>query len=160
MVFRYEFLQHNRCSSVTPDALLTAEALSIQKAQRRKKFPRLLSGLGNDRGTDRNRRVSATLSPIFYLFLAPSGILYLKVQQLLTHGETPDASPPPIVGKRRPGPKHPNYGIPAEHWPTVVQRVVEKKEPLHSIAAAFGVSHETIRRLLLRVQRQHGQQAY
>jgi hypothetical protein len=109
---------------------------------------------------ERNRRVSATLSPIFYLFLAPSGKLYLKVQDLLAHGETHDASPPPIVGKRRPGPKHPNYGIPAEHWPTVVQRVVEKKEPLHSIAAAFGVSHETIRRLLLRVQRQHGQQAY
>ena len=45
-------------------------------------------------------------------------------------GETHDASPPPIVGKRRPGPKQPNYGIPAEHWPTLVQRVVEQKEPL------------------------------
>ena len=73
----------------------------------KKKFPRLLSGLENDRGTDRNRRVSATLSPIFYLFLAPSGKLYLKVQNLLAHGETHDASPPPIVGKRRPGPKYP-----------------------------------------------------
>jgi hypothetical protein len=49
---------------------------------------------------------------------------------------------------RRPGPQHPAYGIPAEHWPTVVQRVVEQKEPLRTVAAAYGVSHETIRRLI------------
>jgi hypothetical protein len=93
--------------------------------------------------------VSAPLSPILYLFLAPKGTLYLKVQQLLAHGETHDTSLPPIVGKRRPGPKHPAYGIPASQWPTVVQRVVEQKEPLRTVAAAYGVSHETIRRLLL-----------
>ena len=85
-----------------------------------------------------NRRVSATLSPILYLFLAPSGKLYLKVQNLLALDEVPDASPPPIVGNRRPGPKHPNYGIPAEHWPTVVHRVVEQKEPLRTVAACTG----------------------
>src|SRR5437588_4604412 len=58
------------------------------------------------------RRVSSPLSPICSLFLAPSGTLYLKVQQVLAHGGTPDASPSPIVGKRRPGPKHPKYGVP------------------------------------------------
>ena len=110
------------------------------------------------KGIERNRRVSAPLSPILYLFLAPSGILYLKVQQLLTHGEAPDASPPPIVGKRRPGPKHPAYGIPASQWPTVVHRVVEMKEPLRAVAAAYGVSHETIRRILLYTHQQNGQQ--
>jgi hypothetical protein len=52
---------------------------------------------------DRNRRVSAPLSPIFPLLLAPSGTLYLRVQQLLAHSETPDASLPPMGGKRRPG---------------------------------------------------------
>ena len=98
--------------------------------------------------------MSSSLSPIFYLFLAPSGKLYLKVQQLRAHSEKHDASPPPIVGKRRPGPKHPNYGIPAEHWPTVVHRVVEKKEPLRTVAAAYGVSHETIRRIMHHVQKQ------
>ena len=46
------------------------------------------------------------------------------------------------------GPKQPNYGIPADLWPTVVQRVVEQKEPLRTVAAAYGVSHETIRRII------------
>jgi hypothetical protein len=71
--------------------------------------------------------VSSSLSPIFYLFLTPTGKLYLKVQDVLTGDEAHNADPPPIVGKRRPGPKHPNYGIPASQWPTVVQRVVKKK---------------------------------
>jgi hypothetical protein len=44
--------------------------------------------------------------------------------------------------------------------PTVVDRVVEQKEPLRSVAAAYEVSHETIRRLLLRVLRLRGQQEY
>jgi hypothetical protein len=101
--------------------------------------------------------VSATLSPIFYLFLAPSGTLYLKVQDLLAHDEAHDVSPPPMVSKRRPGPKHPTYGIPAEHWPLIMHRVVEQKEPLRTVAAAYGVSHETIRRILLHVQKQCGQ---
>jgi hypothetical protein len=42
--------------------------------------------------------------------------------------------------------------------PTVVQRVVEQKEPLRTVAVAYGVSHETIRRILLQVQKQRGQQ--
>jgi len=40
----------------------------------------------------------------------------------------------------------------------VVQRVVEQKEPLRTVAAASGVSHETIRRLLLHIHQQLGQQ--
>ena len=110
------------------------------------------------KGIDRNRRVSNALSPIFYLFLAPSGKLYLKVQHLLAEDELVQRSNPPLLKHRRPGPKHPNYGIPAELWPTVVQRVVEQKEPLRTVAAAYGVSHETIRRIMLHVQKQHGQQ--
>jgi hypothetical protein len=103
--------------------------------------------------------VSSTLSPILYLFLAPSGILYQKVQYLLAEDETAEGSQPPAVIKhRRPGPKHPAYGIPASHWPIVVHRVVEKKEPLRTVAAAYGVSHETIRRIMLHVQEQRVQQ--
>jgi hypothetical protein len=102
--------------------------------------------------------VSSSLSPILYLFLAPSGKLYLKVQDLLAHDEAHDASPPPIVGKRRPGPKHPAYGIPASQWPTVLHRVVEKKELLRKVADEYGVSHETIRRIMLHFHRQRGQQ--
>jgi hypothetical protein len=102
--------------------------------------------------------VSSSLSPIFYLFLAPTGKLYLKVQDVLAHDEAHNASPSPMVSKRRPGPKQPKYGIPTEHWPTVVQRVVEQKEPLRTLAASYGVSHETIRRIMLHFQEQHGKQ--
>ena len=102
--------------------------------------------------------MSAPLSPIFSLFLAPSGTLYQKVQRLLAEDETTGVSHPPVVIKhRRPRPKHLAYGIPASQWPTVVQRVVEQKEPLRTVAAAYGVSHETIRRIMLHVQQQRGQ---
>jgi hypothetical protein len=102
--------------------------------------------------------VSSTLSPIFYLFLAPSGKLYLKVQHLLAGDELFQSRNPPLLKHRRPGPKQPNYGIPADLWPTVVQRVVERQEPLRTIAAAYGVSHETIRRIIRHALKQRGQQ--
>ena len=38
-----------------------------------------------------------------------------------------------------------------------MQRVVEQKEPLRTVAA-YGVSHETIRRILLYRHQQRGQQ--
>ena len=105
------------------------------------------------------RRVSSPLSPIFYLFLAPSGKLYQKVQPLLASEEPAEGSPPPAVIKHRlPGPKSPADGLPASQWPSVVQRVVEKNEPLRTVAASSGVSPETIRRLLLQRQKPHGQQ--
>jgi hypothetical protein len=115
--------------------------------------------LGSElKGIERNRRVSNALSPIFSLFLAPSGKLYLKVQHLLAGDELVQRRNPPLLKRRRPGPKHPNYGLPASEWPAVVQRVVEQKEPLRTVAAAYGVSHETIRRIMLLVQKQRGQQ--
>jgi hypothetical protein len=100
---------------------------------------------------NRNRRVSNALSPIFSLFLATSGKLYLKVQHLLAEDKLVQSSNPPLFKHRRPGPKHPNYGIPIELWPTVVQRVVEQKEPLRTVAAEYGVSHGTIRRTMRHV---------
>ena len=100
--------------------------------------------------------MSNALSPIFSLFLAPFGKLYLKVNHLLVEDKHLQRSNPPLLKLRRPGPKHPNYGIPTELWPTVMQRVVEQKEPLRTVAAAYGVSHETIRRIMLHVQKQRG----
>ena len=102
--------------------------------------------------------MSNTLSPIFYLFLAPSGKLYLKVQHLLAGDELVQSSNPPVLKRRRPGPKHPNYGIPTELWPIIVHRVVEQKEPLRTVAAAYDVSHETIRRIIRHILKQRGQQ--
>jgi hypothetical protein len=89
----------------------------------------------------------------------PSGVLYQKVQHLLAEDETTEGShPPEVIKHRRPGPKHPKFSMPAELWSTVVQRVVEQKEPLRTVAAAYGVSHETIRRILLHTHQQRGQQ--
>jgi len=99
--------------------------------------------------------VSNALSPIFYLFLFPSGVLYQRVQHLLAKDVTSDGSYPPVMKQRRPGPKRSTYRIPASEWPIVVWRVVEKKEPLRTVAATFGVSHETIRRIVLDVQKRH-----
>ena len=102
--------------------------------------------------------MSNALSPIFSLFLAPSGKLYLKVQHLLARDELFQSSNPPLLKRRRPGPKHPNYGIPAELCPTVIHRVVEQKEQLRTVAAEYGVSHETIHRIMRHVKNQRGQQ--
>jgi hypothetical protein len=102
--------------------------------------------------------VSNTLSPISYLFLVPAGTLYQKVQRLLIEEQSTHRSHPPVLKYRRPGPKRPTYGIPASEWPTVVQRIVEKKEPLRTVAAAYGVSHETIHRIIRHILKQHGQQ--
>jgi hypothetical protein len=85
---------------------------------------------------------------MYSLFLARSGTLYLKVQDLLAHDEAHNVSPSPTVGKRRAGPKHPKYGLPTEQWPMIIHRVVENKEPLRAVAQEYGVSHETIRRVV------------
>ena len=65
---------------------------------------------------------------------------------------------PEVIKHRRSRPKHPAYGIPASEWPAVVQRVAEQKESLCTGAAAYGVSHETIRRMLLLTRQRRGQQ--
>jgi len=86
----------------------------LEGGTRERSFPGLLSRPGNDRGTDRNRRVSSPLSPICSLFLAPTGRLSQKVQHLLSEEERAEGSSPPVVIKhRRPEPKHPAYGLPA-----------------------------------------------
>ena len=77
------------------------------------------------------------------------------MQRLLAVDQTAEGSHPPVVMKhRRPGPKHPAYGIAASQWPIVMHRVVEQKEPLRTVAAAYGVSHETIRRMMHHVKQQ------
>src|SRR2546421_4483898 len=111
-------------------------------------FPGSKRNPGNARGTDRNRRVSGPLSPIFYLFLAPSGKLYQKLQDLLTEDEKAQRSTSSLLHHRRPGPRNPADGIPSSAWPTVLHRVLEKKEPLRKVAEDYGVSHETRRRVV------------
>jgi hypothetical protein len=70
-------------------------------------------------------------------------MLYQKLQLILSQ----DVQTPLVIEtQRRPGPKEIPYGIPADQWPTVLHRVLEKKEPLRKVANDYGVSHETIRR--------------
>ena len=52
-----------------------------------------------------------------------------------------------IEAQRRPGPKDIPYGLPAEKWPIVLKRVANH-ESYRKIAADYGVSRETIRRLV------------
>ncbi len=94
-------------------------------------------------GQDRNRRATTTLSPILYLFQIPTSALYRKLQVTLSEIKTPIV----IETQRRPGPKDIPNGIPAEEWPTVLKRV-ENFESYRTVAAEYGVSRETIRRLV------------
>jgi hypothetical protein len=108
------------------------------------------------KATGRNRRVTATLSPILSLCLAPSGKLYQKVQQLLSENdEKASASNPPVIDEQRhPGPKKPRYGIPAEEWQNIRRRVLENRESLRQVAEDYGVSYETVRRFILATHKQ------
>jgi hypothetical protein len=40
----------------------------------------------------------------------------------------------------------------------VIHRIVEQKEQLRTVAAAYDVSHETIRHLIRAATKEHGQQ--
>src|SRR6266567_5318230 len=72
-----------------------------------------------NKSPQRNRRASALLSPIFSLFLTPSGTLYLKVQHLLAVDELLQGSNSPHQ-KSTTKSNHPKYGIPADQWPAIV----------------------------------------
>jgi hypothetical protein len=100
--------------------------------------------------------VSATLSPILSLFLAPSGKLYQKVQQLLSkNDEKARVSNPPVIDKQRhPGPKKHRYGISPEEWQSIRRRMLENREPLRQVAGDYGVSYETVRRVILATHKQ------
>ena len=65
---------------------------------------------------------------------------------------------PVLANGGRPGPNHPKYGISPKHWPMIMQRVLGNKERLRTVAQEYGVSREMIRRIILRIQKQGGQQ--
>ena len=92
----------------------------------------------------RNRRATTTLSPILYLFQLPDSTLSRKLQLVLS-GTNPSLV---IETQRRPGPKDIPYGIAEDQWPTMLQRVLENHESYREVAAEYGVSRETIRRLV------------
>jgi hypothetical protein len=56
--------------------------------------------------------------------------------------------PPVVEIQGRPGPKDIAYGIPEDQWPIVLHRVLENHESYRKVAVDYGVSRETIRRLV------------
>ena len=76
-----------------------------------------------------------------------------KLQQVLAQLQADGNTPLPPLTKRRPGPAKPKHGIPLTEWPTVQRRVLENQEPLRRVASDYGVSHETVRRVLLTLRK-------
>ena len=85
----------------------------------------------------------STLSATRILFREPSGILLLKLKQVL---EAVSIAPAPLL-KRRPGPAKPRYAIPRSDWPNVV-RCVEQGETLRQVASKYNTSYEMVRRVI------------
>ena len=83
--------------------------------------------------------------------MASHGKLY---HRLLALEQVLGSIPPLLTSQQYSGPREPHYGIPLEEWPNVVRRVIEHHESLRQVAADYGVSHETIRRIL-RASRNH-----
>ena len=88
---------------------------------------------------------------MFIHFVAPHGKLF---QRLLVLEQLLGSLPPLLPSHQYAGPREPNSGIPPEEWPNVVRRVSEKHDSLRQVAVEYGVSHETIRRIL-RTSRHH-----
>jgi hypothetical protein len=103
--------------------------------------------------SDRNRRASASLSPVLIHFISPSSYLSQKLQLALNQLQGNETPPLPLVTKRRLGPAKPNYGIPPADWPMVQRRVLENQEPLRKVASDYGVSYETVRRTVIAAQK-------
>ena len=110
-----------------------------------KVMPKTRSGLGHDRGTDRNRRASSHRSP---LSRVPLEKLFPGRKDVLVYrhpnSNLPDTSSLP---QRRPGPDDPHWKIPAAEWHIVLHRV-DQGEPLRKVAGDYGVSYETVRRVI------------
>ena len=78
-------------------------------------------------------------------FVAPYGKL---LQRLLALEQLLGSLPPLLTSQQHSGPREPHYGIPPEEWPNVVRRISEHHESLRQVAAEYGVSYETVRRIL------------
>jgi hypothetical protein len=115
------------------------------------------------KGIDRNRRASNRRSPLARIHLEQlcSGRADLLVYQ--EHAATSSslidpfssALDDPIVVSLADHPQavpDPRWKIPPSEWATVLQRV-EQGEPLRHIACDYGVSYETIRRVLRAARR-------
>ncbi len=143
-------------SSRLPDELKLVTHPAGGRRPRCSQDPRgILGTIAEPTGTDGIR----LLCHQFFPSSLPSRAHCLKRFSTCEASEEPaeGSSPPAVIKHRRPGPKNPADSLPASAWPTVMQRVVEQKEPLRTVAAAYGISPETIRRILFHAQKPCGQ---
>jgi hypothetical protein len=70
------------------------------------------------------------------------------LQRLFALEQLLGSIPPLLPSQQFAGPRESHHGIPPEEWPNVVRRVSEHHESLRQVAAEYGVSYETVRRLL------------
>ena len=98
---------------------------------------------------ERNRRASNHRS---HLFLVPLEKLFPGRNDLLVYRhpntDLPDTSSLP---QRQPGPNDPHWKIPATEWHIVLHRI-DQGEPLRKVASDYGVSYETVRRVIQAVE--------
>ena len=86
-------------------------------------------------------------------FLSPASYLSQKLQQAFAQFQANGNTLLPVGTGRRPGPAKPKHGIPPTEWPTVQRRVLENQESLRRVASDYGVSYETVRRVLLALRK-------
>src|SRR5215470_11533761 len=108
-------------------------------------------------GTDGIRAVGR--SPRTINYRSPLAMVLLSLQLPTNSDAAPESSadtpvfPPPT--QRRPGPATPRRGIPRDQWPDVLRRT-EQGDSLRQIANSYGVSYETVRRMLKAARKQGG----
>ena len=88
---------------------------------------------------------------MFIHFVAPHGKLF---QRLLALEQMLGSIHPLLTSQQYSGPREAQHSISSEEWPNVVRRVIENHESLRQVAADYGVSYETVRRIL-RTSRHH-----
>jgi hypothetical protein len=98
-----------------------------------------------------NHRSHPALIPLDKLFTSCDDLLVYTPKPSADYAQSEQAlENPTIVSllQRRPGPDVPQWKIPLSEWPNVVRRIVENQESLRKVARDYGVSYETIRRVV------------
>ena len=110
-------------------------------------------------GTDGHRAVGR--SPRTVSYRSPLAGVLMSLQSHAnvdpapgSRADTLPLSVLPPRKQRRPGPATPRRGIPRDQWPDVL-RHIEHGDSLRQIAKSYGVSYETVRRVV-RTARQQG----
>ena len=93
---------------------------------------------------ERNRWATSHLS---HLALIPLEKLFSEQDGILVYKHLPDQTELLPHAQHRPGPDDPHWKIATAEWSTVLHRI-DQGEPLRKGAGDYGVSQETIRRII------------